>query len=472
MRIALLEFWNMFFFFKRFNFSLKLTARPWKWMVGRLFSVWDGLFSKKRLLFLVPFLGRSQAARFARPSRLVVWGPRKVATWRAGNWSWWHPEKVPQKKRWFRHPIWRIPSGSEFYGGFGASIWMGCFQILSGFVEVELPFFQSFKEKYRENFPTCQPQVGEQKSPSRHSWQKAVGSGRKIHTSTDSTIYRNFKLDVEVVDLPSSMLRYMCGPLCAFSLFAVPETMVTRLGLASAFFDLLPVKSWIDFLVSSSSFGHYKKTSGLIYFDKFQLQPHQHPPWNSTTINKKWCFRLDDDTYSRTWKLVEPCKPTYKTWQKNWTFQGPLPLKGSFMLRNWASWRPSQGLYLRTTARPQASDGNFFRWEICVDFSWMRQKRHRWKNIHSFKETKINLWESVIFEDNKISFFQGQNLRTSFQSCPRFPHQNHWGKPLQRRGFRWSAAVVSSSGGEETYDGCGPNAGEWKPTGHEVDFGL
>lgn len=61
--------------------------------------------------------------------------------------------------------------------------------------------------------------------------------------------------------------------------------MVTRVGLATAFFDLLPVKSWIDFLFSSSSFGRYKK-SGLIYFEKFQLQPHQHPPWNSTTINK------------------------------------------------------------------------------------------------------------------------------------------------------------------------------------------
>lgn len=109
--------------------------------------------------------------------------------------------------------------------------------------------------------------------------------------------------------------------LCLFVFwFAVPETMVTRVGLARAFFDLLPVKSWIDFLFSLSSFGHYKK-SGLIYFDKFQLQPHQHPPWNSTTISKKWCFRLDD-TYLPTWKLVEPCTPTYKTWAKP-DFQGP-----------------------------------------------------------------------------------------------------------------------------------------------------
>lgn len=79
---------------------------------------------------------------------------------------------------------------------------MGCFQILSGFVEVELPFFQSFKEKYRENFPTCQPQVGEQNSPSAIHDKEAVGSGTKIHTgTTDSTIYWNFKLDLEVVDL-------------------------------------------------------------------------------------------------------------------------------------------------------------------------------------------------------------------------------------------------------------------------------
>ena len=30
--------------------SLKLTVRPWKWMVGRLLSFWDGLFSRGMLV--------------------------------------------------------------------------------------------------------------------------------------------------------------------------------------------------------------------------------------------------------------------------------------------------------------------------------------------------------------------------------------------------------------------------------------
>ncbi len=42
--------WNVTRIFAGWIHSLKLTARPWKWMVGILVSYWDGLFSGAMLV--------------------------------------------------------------------------------------------------------------------------------------------------------------------------------------------------------------------------------------------------------------------------------------------------------------------------------------------------------------------------------------------------------------------------------------
>lgn len=86
-------------------------------------------------------------------------------------------------------------------GGFGASIWMGCFQILSSFVEVELPFLQPVDLRW----------VNKNLHPAIH----VCG----LRGEWEENSYRHYRL----YHLPefqvrsrgsrptSSMLRYMCA---------------------------------------------------------------------------------------------------------------------------------------------------------------------------------------------------------------------------------------------------------------------
>ena len=165
--------------------------------------------------------------------------------------------------------------------------------------------------------------------------------------------------------------------LCLFVFwFAVPETMVTRLGLAKAFFDF-PWRVGLIFCFPHHLLDIIRK-SGSIDFDKFQLQPHQHPGWNSTTINKKWCFRLDDDTFLLG-KLLKHRKPTSKTWAISWTSrvrtaeQRP-PRKCTHRSTGRLCWgtelrdeRPKG--YTLEQLRGRRRGWEFLGWEICPDFS-------------------------------------------------------------------------------------------------------